>query len=205
MVEPRFRFWYSMMKSSYYREIFIRRTYRVPPKARLDERKRFAYPFRSGDDLRRGLDQNLVELTRRRMDIGPVMNPMYYYEGMRYYHIFEVIRSRGNCKFLNRRLGLHCGNDLNSHWYKYQFKMEKKPKESNIAKFAEIYRCSLSAVGSYSSKIAEICLHGSCTPEHHEPFFKYIVKFCRGMKRELTVSEIENQFKNYIENQLHVE
>lgn len=87
MIEPKFRFWFSIMKTRYYRDINMRQNYAIPSMSTLDDQSRFMYRFRiRGDDCRDSGQRVYIAAMRKRKIIGPVMHHISYYNNMKSQH-----------------------------------------------------------------------------------------------------------------------
>lgn len=85
MCETRFRFWFSMMTSCYHRDNFMRKTYIIPPRSSVDERKKLVYRLRGigvNDGLRKQRNRRAAQLYKYRSEIGPVLRSDSYYRGL---------------------------------------------------------------------------------------------------------------------------
>lgn len=87
MMEPKFRFWYIMMKTRYYRDIHMRTFYAVPSRLIIDDQRRNRYRFRKRCDEDK--QRVYVVRLRSRKKNGPVIRDASYYNIMKQRHVMR--------------------------------------------------------------------------------------------------------------------
>lgn len=97
MTDMRFRFWYSMMKTRYYRDVQMRYIHRIHTDEVMDETRKYRSKTRE--------ERQRIEPTYRHLrKIGPVMYRLPYYRGMGYYQNFTYLARNGRSRNKSGRL-----------------------------------------------------------------------------------------------------
>ena len=88
MVDRRFRFWYSMMKTRYYRDNQMRQSHSIGTDVVMDEHNRYSLSL-----TRERRERESTYRKNRR--IGPVIYRIPYYRGMAYFQKFNHMARYG--------------------------------------------------------------------------------------------------------------